>query len=66
MSQDICSTDPACVNEMPCWACQTGTEDIRKWHSKYHKVGSKSRKSNHSPSLNVSKLPVLSFLVMEK
>jgi hypothetical protein len=22
MSQDICSTDPACVNEIPCWACQ--------------------------------------------
>lgn len=25
LSQDICSTGPACENEMPCWACQTGT-----------------------------------------
>lgn len=28
ISQDVCLTAPACMNEEPCWECQTGTETL--------------------------------------
>lgn len=43
------------INEVLCWECQTEKDDTRKWQSWCHKVGSKPKKSNHSPSQNAMK-----------